>query len=266
MWIVAPTPVTTRSIVLLSWSSVKPTGTLRAPATSIQINSAAAILDCVKIRQLHTKLTSTAATEIRLLTVFHRSVNSVITTALLNGVSSMIHGKIEFIGSLKFQATDVVDVGCLACPVECDENCKTYGYLGCCNRDDKEYEDLRVVIWQSGRTNPEPRERNKRQVCRIQHQFERHENNDDIAAEHHTGEPDCEKNAAYDQIIGECDHINGARVCSKARRQSSLPAPGRRRFEKADCNYQKVPRRYSEHRRLSFLEAAENAFGQSQGD
>src|SRR6267143_1906759 len=94
---VAPTPETRTSIVLLNWSSVKPSGTLKAPAISIQANSVAAMPDCVKIKQLHVKLTSTAAIEIKLLTGFHRSVNSVMTAALTNGASRVIHGKIEFI-------------------------------------------------------------------------------------------------------------------------------------------------------------------------
>src|SRR5215813_15207483 len=102
MWIVAPTPETTRSIVLLSWSNVKPIGTLKAPI-SIHVNSAAEIPDCVKIKQLHAKLTSTAVTETKLLTVFNRNVNNVMIIALANGTSRMIHGRVEFIGSLKFQ-------------------------------------------------------------------------------------------------------------------------------------------------------------------
>src|SRR6266496_542520 len=95
---VAPTPETRTSIVLLSWSKVKPSGTLKAPPISIQANSAAVMPDCVKIKQLHVKLTSTAAIEIKLLTGFHRSVNSVMTAALNSGASRTIHGKDEFIG------------------------------------------------------------------------------------------------------------------------------------------------------------------------
>src|SRR6266576_1262920 len=95
---VAPTPETRTSIVLLNWSSVKPSGTLKAPLISIQANSAAAMPDCVKIKQLHVKLTSTAAIEIKLLTAFHRSVKSVITTALNSGARRVIHGNNEFIG------------------------------------------------------------------------------------------------------------------------------------------------------------------------
>jgi hypothetical protein len=53
--------------------------------------------DRVKIKQLHVKLTSTAAIEIKLLAVFHRSAKSVITPAPTSGASRTTHGKIEFI-------------------------------------------------------------------------------------------------------------------------------------------------------------------------
>ena len=115
----------------------------------IQVNSAAAIPGRAKIKQLHAKLTSTAATEIKLLIAFHRSVNSVITTALESGVSRMTHGKNEFIRSLKFQAADILDVSCLPRPVESDEDGKAHGNLSRCHGDNKEHEDLRVVVRQA---------------------------------------------------------------------------------------------------------------------
>jgi hypothetical protein len=62
------------------------------------VNSAAAQVGCAKIKQLQKKLTSTAATEIELLRVFHRRVNSVIRAALSSGASRITQGKIEFIG------------------------------------------------------------------------------------------------------------------------------------------------------------------------
>src|SRR6185437_9566521 len=149
MWIAAPTPETTRSIVLLSWSSVKPTGTLRASAMLIQVNSAAVILGCLKMKQLHAKLTSTAATEIKLLIAFHRSVNSVITTALTSGARRMIHGKNEFIGSLKFQTADILHVCGLPRPVESHEDGQAHGNFSRGHRDDKENEDLGVIVRQA---------------------------------------------------------------------------------------------------------------------
>ena len=116
---------------------------------SIQVNSAAAIPDCVKIKQLHAKLTRTAATEIKQLTVFDRSVNSVIKAALANGTSRMIHGSVEFIESLKFQAANIFDIGCLARPIECNENRQTHCNFSRCDRDDEEDEHLDIVVRQT---------------------------------------------------------------------------------------------------------------------
>src|SRR4030095_13020514 len=59
---------------------------------SIQVNSDAAMFDWMKIKQLQMKVMSTAAIEIRLLSAFHRSVNSVITAALHSGASNAYHG------------------------------------------------------------------------------------------------------------------------------------------------------------------------------
>jgi hypothetical protein len=116
----------------------------------IQVNSAAAILDWVKIKQLHAKLTSTAAIEIKLLTPFQRSANSVIKTELISGASRIIHGKNEFIGSLKFQAADTFDVCCQSRPVESNEDGKAHGNFSRCYSDDKKNEDLHVVVRQAG--------------------------------------------------------------------------------------------------------------------
>src|SRR6267143_2290078 len=93
----APMPETKMAIVLLNWSTVRPSGTWKTPPIPIQENSAAATFGCVKIQQLKLKLTSTAAIEIELLKLFHRSVNSVIAAALARGGRRIIHGKIEVI-------------------------------------------------------------------------------------------------------------------------------------------------------------------------
>ena len=89
-------PETRTAIVLLNWSSVSPSGTWKTPLISIHVNSAAAPVRCAKIRQLQIKLTSTAAIEIALLNVFHRSVNNVITVALASGASRISQGTIIF--------------------------------------------------------------------------------------------------------------------------------------------------------------------------
>src|SRR5438132_5396502 len=92
-----PTPETTTSIVLLRLSNRKPNGTLKTPPKSIQVNCRAEIPDCVKIKQLQMKLMSTAATEIKLLNAFHRSVKRVITIALASGARRISHGRIIFL-------------------------------------------------------------------------------------------------------------------------------------------------------------------------
>ena len=48
--------------------------------------------------------------------------------------------------------------------------------------DDEKDEDLRVVIGQAVRVDAKARERDERQVGRVQHQLERHENDDDDCA------------------------------------------------------------------------------------
>src|SRR5438093_1356986 len=98
MWMRDPTPETTTSIVLLRLSRTNPNGTLKTPPRSIQLNSGPEISDREKIKQLQRKLTRTAATEMKLLSAFHRRVNSVIKIALISGARRMIHGKSKFIG------------------------------------------------------------------------------------------------------------------------------------------------------------------------
>src|SRR3954453_3308218 len=93
----APTPVTRRAMVLLNWSSVRASGTWKTPLIAIHLNSAAGLVERPNTKQLQTKLTSTAATEIRLLNRFHRRVNKVITIALTRGASRMSQDTSEFI-------------------------------------------------------------------------------------------------------------------------------------------------------------------------
>src|SRR5437762_5626242 len=178
-----PTPETRSAMVLLNWSSVRPSGTWKTPLISIHVNSAAATVRCAKIRQLQIKLTSTAAIEIELLNVLHRSVNNVITVALTSGASKMSHGNIRFIGfaGSKFQAANVSDASCLPYAKQSDENGKTHRDFGGCDGDDEENENLCVIIGQAIGTDTESRKGNERQVCCVEHQLYRHENDDEIA-------------------------------------------------------------------------------------
>jgi hypothetical protein len=65
---------------------------------SIQVSSIAEMSFRLKIKQLQTKLISTAAIEMKLLTLFHLSVKRVTATALPSGATSTSQGKVEFIG------------------------------------------------------------------------------------------------------------------------------------------------------------------------
>src|SRR6266513_4115543 len=162
----APIPETSTAIVLLNWSSVGPRGTWKTPLIPIHVNSVAATVRCAKIRQLQIKLTSTAAIEIALLNVFHRSVNNVIAVALTSGASKMSHGNIRFIGfaDSKFQAADVSDADCLPYAKQSVENGKAHRYFSCRHCDDEKDEHLRVVIGQGICIDTEPRKCNERQV------------------------------------------------------------------------------------------------------
>jgi|ERR1041385_7104473 hypothetical protein len=93
----APTPETRTAIILLNGSSVRPSGTWKIPLIAIHVNSAAALVECAKIKQLHVKLASTAAIEIELLNVFQRRVNNVITTVLTSGAMRISQGRSELI-------------------------------------------------------------------------------------------------------------------------------------------------------------------------
>src|SRR5262249_8178586 len=93
-----------------------------------------------------------------------------------------------------------------------------------------------VVIGQAAWIDTESRESNERQICRIQHQLQRHEDDDEIASQHDSGKPNGKKNPADEKVIAECDHAIEARACSKAPRQWSPPARGPRQSEAKDCN------------------------------
>src|SRR5262249_31703493 len=208
MWMIAPIPETKTAIVLLNGSSVRPSGTSKIPLIAIHVNLAATVVWFAKIRQLKIKLTSTATIEMELLNVFQCRVNSVITAALTSGASRMTHGKVKFIQSvsLEFQGADVFDVRCLPCAKQRDEKGKANGHFGSCHGDDEKYEHLRVVIGQAVWIETETRKSNERKVCSIQHQLQRHENDDQVASQHHAGKADGKKNAAYEQVIAKCDH------------------------------------------------------------
>src|SRR6266404_7249995 len=96
-----PTLETTSNISRLRSSRMNPIGTLNTPRMSIQVNSGAEMSVRAKTKQLHTKLPTTAPTEMKALTSFHRRVNKVITAADASGISKTIHGSKLLVVNLK---------------------------------------------------------------------------------------------------------------------------------------------------------------------
>src|SRR6202045_3265872 len=92
MWMSDPTPETTSSINLLRSSSTNASGKANTPPMLIQVNSGAEMSAWTKIAQPQAKLPRTAATEMALLTFFHRRVNKVMTAAEPSGRSNTNHG------------------------------------------------------------------------------------------------------------------------------------------------------------------------------
>src|SRR5437667_1751769 len=101
MWIDAPIPETSTSIIRLKSSKTKPKGTVKTVPKSIHFNPGAERLFRPKIKQLQRKLPRTAATEIKLLNGFNRRVNKVMAPAETSGASRTIQGKIGFIRSAR---------------------------------------------------------------------------------------------------------------------------------------------------------------------
>src|SRR2546423_8454315 len=96
-----PTPETMSNISRLGSSRTKAIGTLRIPRMSIQPSSGAEMSALTKIAQLQKKLPKTAPIEMRLLTVFQRRVNKVITAAEPNGKSKMNQGSRVLLVNIK---------------------------------------------------------------------------------------------------------------------------------------------------------------------
>src|SRR5438067_1062617 len=102
MWMRAPTPVTSSSIVFVRSSRTKPSGTERTDRSS-QVSSSAWISGVANTTQLPAKLASTATTEMRLLRPGHDFVNRTMTSAENNGRSKIYQGSALISRSTGFQ-------------------------------------------------------------------------------------------------------------------------------------------------------------------
>ena len=93
----------------------------------------------------------------------------------------------------------------LTLAIKGDDDGQADGYFGGGDGDDEENEDLRVVIGQSIKSS-ETGKGDERKVGGIQHQFQGHENDENIAAQHDASEADSEKHTANEQILIKRDH------------------------------------------------------------
>ena len=95
---------------------------------------------------------------------------------------------------------------CLTRPIERYDDGETHCDLRRGHGDDEKDKNLRVVVGNSGGVEAEAREGNEREVGGVQHQLERHEDDDDVAPQEHAGETDREKQTADDEIMAQCYH------------------------------------------------------------
>ena len=125
----------------------------------------------------------TAATEIQLLMRRDQLVTKTIDKSRDRAAEAKptMAVRRSFSSRLEFQTADVLDVGRPARPIERDDDGETDRDLSRGDRDDEENEDLRVVIGQARGVDAKARERDERKIGRIQHQLERHENDDEVA-------------------------------------------------------------------------------------
>src|ERR1700730_18338756 len=95
---------------------------------------------------------------------------------------------------------------CLTRAIERDDNGQTHCDLRRGHGNDEKDKNLRVVVGNPGGVEAEAREGNEGEVGRVQHQLERHEDDDDVAAQKHARETDREKQTANDEIMAQCYH------------------------------------------------------------
>jgi hypothetical protein len=111
-----------------------------------------------------------------------------------------------FVASSEFQGADVFHVDRLPGAIQGDDDGEADRDFSGGDGDNEEDKNLGVVVGQSG-SEMESGKGNERKVGGVQHQFERHENDDDVAPEENAGEPNGEKHPADNQIMAKCYHV-----------------------------------------------------------
>ena len=72
--------------------------------------------------------------------------------------------------------------------------------------DDEEHEDLGVVVGESEGSDAVAGEGDEGEIGRIEHEFEAHEDDEEVAAQEDAGQPDGKKKTADQKIIAEGGH------------------------------------------------------------
>src|SRR6267378_93899 len=91
-------------------------------------------------------------------------------------------------------------------PEQRDDNGEPDSDFGRSHCDNEKNEDLGVIIGQTIGANAKSGKGNKRKIGGVQHQFERHKNDDDVAAQEHASEANHEQYPADDQVIAKRNH------------------------------------------------------------
>ncbi len=90
--------------------------------------------------------------------------------------------------------------------VERDDDGEADSHLGGGDGDDKEHEDLRVVVGESEGGDAVAGEGDEGEIGRVEHQLEAHEDDEEVAAQEDAGESDGKKQTADQEIIAEGGH------------------------------------------------------------
>src|SRR5207302_4703493 len=111
-------------------------------------------------------------------------------------------------GGLEFQTINIFHMGGATGAIERDNYGETDRDFGGGNGNDKEDQDLRVVIGQAIVAETKAGKGDKGEIGRIQHQLERHKNDNDIAPQQNPAKTDGEQYSADSQIVAESGHRN----------------------------------------------------------
>lgn len=97
--------------------------------------------------------------------------------------------------SLPFKIFQCVDIGGANVPVNHHQNGQTNSHFGGGDDHDEENEDLSVLI------PVETRERSQQHIHRVEHQFDRHEDDDEIASKQHAHHTNRKQNCTQEEVM-----------------------------------------------------------------